>query len=274
MTCFKTTELACGADWDPAAAGGSGAGGPDGSGRGSGNGSGGSSAGPWSARPQAWQRSASFLLKDPQFGHGWSFGMGLLRADDRGHVEPPVLEDERRESGLVVRAAHLGHADSPLHLDVRDRMHFEFQDPVREEGLVPPRLGRLEPEERSLGSRLPEDERRRPEIPEPLEELEQLRPSIRELREDLEGLQRINHDQVDPIDVLLRRQGAPEELHPRFRRALPDLLLDRADVEDVDVAADRLHVEAHGGHLILEALPRLLEGDVEASGASLRRVPM
>src|SRR5205823_6136042 len=162
----------------------------------------------------------SFLMKDPQFGHGWSFGMGLLWADDRGHVEPPVLEDERRESGLVVRAAHLGHADSPLHLDVRDRMHLEFQDPVREEGLVPPRLGRLEPEERSLGSRLPEDERRRPEIPEPLEELEQLRPSIRELREDLEGLQRINHDQVDPIDVLLRRQGAPEELHPRFRRAL------------------------------------------------------
>src|SRR5207237_366518 len=127
MTCFKTTELACGADWDPAAAGGSGAGGPDGSGRGSGNGSGGSSAGPWSARPQAWQRSASFLLKDPQFGHGWSFGMGLLQADDRRHVEPPVLEDERGESRLVVRAAHLRHADPPLDLDVRVRRRNSIQ---------------------------------------------------------------------------------------------------------------------------------------------------
>src|SRR5438105_15645074 len=147
MTCFKTTELACGADWDPAAAGGSGAGGPDGAGRGSGNGSGGSAAGPWGARPQAWQRSASFLLKDPQFGHGWSFGMGLLQADDRRHVEPPVLEDERGESRLVVRAAHLRHADPPLDLDVRDLIHLEFQDPVREEGLFPARQGSLELQE-------------------------------------------------------------------------------------------------------------------------------
>src|SRR5207244_502893 len=106
-------------------AGGFGTGGADGSGRGSENGSGSGSAGPWRASPHVWQWRASFLLKDPQFGHGWSFGMGLLRADDRGHVEPPVLEDERRESGLVVRAAHIGHADSPLHRDVRGRIQPE-----------------------------------------------------------------------------------------------------------------------------------------------------
>src|SRR5256885_7859285 len=56
--------------------------------------------------------------------------------------------------------------------------------------------------------------------------------------------------------------------------ALADLLLNRPNVEDVDVAADRLHVEPHRGHLALEALPGLLERHIEALRAAFPRVPM
>src|SRR6267378_3095533 len=117
-----------------------------------------------------------------------------------------------------------------------------------------------------------EDEGRRAEVPQPLEQAEQLRPAVLEFREDLERLERVDHDEVDAVDVFLRRHRPPEELHPRLRRALPDLFLNRADIEDVDVRADRLDVEPHRGHLALEARSRLFQGDVQAFRVPLPRV--
>src|SRR5205809_8135689 len=100
-------------------------------------------------------------------------------------------------------------------------MHLQLEDAVREEGLVATRLRRLDPEEGRFGRGLREDDRRRAEVPKPLEEAEQVRTTVFEPREDLEGLQRVDHDEVDAFDVFLRLQGAAEEIHPRFRRALP-----------------------------------------------------
>src|SRR6266705_3210076 len=221
-------------------------------------------AGLSSRRPQIRQLTASGRLNDAQPGHWIEFGMDHLWTDDRHHLESPFVEHERRESGLVVRTPHLLDPDPALDLDVRDRVHLELDDPVREERLVPSRLWGLESEVRRLRGRLREHERGRSEVSQPLEQPEELRAAILELREDLEGLERVDDNQVHPVDVLLRRHRPPEEFHPRFRRALPDLLLDRPDVEDVHVGADGLHVEPHRGHLGLEARSRLLQGDVQA----------
>src|SRR5438445_5916430 len=174
----------------------------------------------------------------------------------------------------MVGAAHLQDSDPPPHLDVRDRVHLELEDPVREERLVPPGLRRLEPEERGVGRRLREDEGRPAEVPQPLEEPEQFRPPVLKLREDLERLERVDDQEVHSVNVLLRRQRAAEELHPRLRGALADLCLDRADVDDVQIAAHRLDVEPHRGHLPLQARAGLLKRHVEALRMPVPRVPM
>src|SRR6266571_1310517 len=170
--------------------------------------------------------------------------------------------------------AHLRHPDAALDLDVRDLVHLELEDPVREERFIAPRLGRLEPQERGLARGLREHEGRRTEVAEPFEKLEQFGSAVGKLGEDFEGLQRIDDDEVHSVDVFLRRERPPEELHPWLGRALADLLLDRPDVEDVDVPADPFDIETHRGHLVLEALPRLLEGHVEAPHTAFLRVPM
>src|SRR3989441_1366501 len=174
----------------------------------------------------------------------------------------------------MVGAAHLQDPDPPLDLDVRDRVHLELENPVREERLVPPGLRRLEPEERGVGRRLREDEGRPAEVPQPLEDPEPFRSPVLKLREDLERLERVDDQDVHAVNVLLRRQRAAEELHPRLRRALADLFLDRADVDDVQVAAHRLDVEAHRGHLPLQARAGLLKGHVQALRMPAQRVPV
>src|SRR5206468_3728573 len=210
-------------------------------------------AGAPSVRPQFRQLTASARFMDAHDGHGIEFGMDHLRTDDRYDLEPPLVEHEGGEPRLVVRTAHLLDPNPPLDLDVRDRVHLELDDPVREERLVPPRLGSFESEVRRLRCGFGEHQGRRAEIPQPLEQPEQLRPAVLELREDLERLERVDDDEVDAIDIFFRRHRAPKEFHPRLRRALPDLFLNRADIEDVHVRADRLHVEPHRGHLGLEA---------------------
>src|SRR3972149_3181314 len=92
---------------------------------------------------------------------------------------------------------------STLPRDLGDGVHLELDEAAREVRLVAPRLGRFEAEERGLGRRLREDERRRPEVPQPLEELEQLRAAVLELREDLERLEGVDHDEGHAGDVLL-----------------------------------------------------------------------
>src|SRR5207245_10090380 len=121
--------------------------------------------------------------------------MDPLRTDDGCDLESSILEDERRESRPMVGAAHLQDSDPPLDLDVRDRVHLELENPVREERLVPPGLRRLEPEERGVGRRLREDEGRPAEVPQPLEEPEQFRSPVLELREDLERLERVRSEE-------------------------------------------------------------------------------
>src|SRR5437867_226423 len=229
-------------------------------------------AGLSSRRPQTRQLTTSGRFNDEQPGHRIEFGMDHLWTDDGHDLEAALVEHERGESGLVVRTPHLLDPDPALDLDVRDRVHLELDDSVREDRLVPPRLWGLESEVGRLRGRLREHERGRAEVSQPFEKPEELRAAILELREDLERLERVDDDQVHPVDVLLRRHRPPEEFHPRFRCALPHLFLDRPDVEDVHIGADGLHVEAHRGHLGLEARSRLLQGDVQAFRVPLARV--
>src|SRR2546428_1753455 len=230
---------------------------------------------PWgvpSFRPQVRQLTASTRFWDAQDGQGIEFGMDHLGTDDRYDLEAPLVEHEGGESRLVVRAPHLLDPDSALNLDVRDRVHLELNDSVCEVRLVPPRLRSLESEVRRFRCGFCEHESGRPQVPQPLEQSEQLRPAVLEFREDLERLERVDDNEVDAVDVLLRRHRPPEEVHPGLRCALPDLFLNRADIEDVDVRADRFDVEPHRGHLGLEARSRLLQGDVQPFRVPLPRV--
>src|SRR3989441_6118466 len=188
--------------------------------------------------------------------------------------EPPPREAGAGDPGRGGGPALLGDRAPPLDLDVRDRVHLELENPVREERLVPPGLRRLEPEERGVGRRLREDEGRPAEVPQPLEEPEQFRSPVLKLREDLERLERVDGQEVHAINVLLRRQRAAKELHPRLRGAFADLFLNRADVDNVQIAAHRLDVEAHRGHLPLQARAGLLKGHVQALRMPVPRVPM
>src|SRR5207245_11547978 len=145
-------------------------------------------AGLSSRRPQIRQLTASGRFNDAQPGHWIEFGMDHLWTDDRHDLEAPLVEHERGESCLVVRAPHLLDPDPALDLDVRDRVHLELDDSVREERLVPPRLWGLESEVGRLRGRLREHESGRAEVSQPFEKPEELRAAILELREDLKRL--------------------------------------------------------------------------------------
>src|SRR5207245_6505183 len=125
-------------------------------------------------------------------GQGSQLRVAPLRTDDRRDLEAPRVEDEGGKSRLVVRAPHLLDPDPTLDLNVRNRVHLELDDPVREVRLVPPRLRSLESEVRRLRCGLRQHEGRRAEIPQPLEQAEELRPAVLELREDLERLERVD----------------------------------------------------------------------------------
>src|SRR2546427_1207927 len=144
-----------------------------------------------SFRPQVRQLTASTRFGDAQDGQGIEFGMDHLGTDDRYDLEAPLVEHERGESRLVVRTAHLLDPDPALDLDVRDRVHLELDDSVREERLVPSRLRGLESKVGRLRGRLREHECGRAEVSQPLEQSEELRAAILELREDFERLQRV-----------------------------------------------------------------------------------
>src|SRR3989442_1306050 len=77
-----------------------------------------------------------------------------------GGPHPPPGLWRRRDPGGGGRAVFFWGAAPPLDLDVRDRVHLELEDPVREERLVPTGLRRFEPEERSVRRRFREDEGR------------------------------------------------------------------------------------------------------------------
>src|SRR6267378_1668769 len=200
--------------------------------------------------------------------------MSHLEAHDGCDLEATALEDEGGETCLVMRPAHLAHPNPTLDLDVGDLVHLELEYSVREERLVTPRLRRLEAEERRLGRGFGEDEGRRAEITEPFEEPEQFRAPVVELREDFERLEGVEDNEVDSVDVLARPEGSPQEFHPWFRGTPPNLLLNRSHVEDMDIAPDGLDIEAHRRHLVLQALPSLLEGNIQALRPPLQGVPM
>src|SRR6267378_6448425 len=200
--------------------------------------------------------------------------MSHLEAHDGCDLEATALEDEGGETCHVMRPAHLAHPNPTLDLDVGYLMHLELEDSVGEECFVAPRLRWLEPEEGGFGRGLREDERRRAEVSQPFEEPEQFRAPVLELREDFERLEGVEDNEVDSVDVLARPEGSPQEFHPWFRGTPPNLLLNRSHVEDMDIAPDGLDIEAHRRHLVLQALPSLLKGNVQALRPPLQGVSM
>jgi len=115
-------------------------------------------------------------------------------------------------------------------------------------------------------------ERRDLELPEPLEEPEQVVPRVVELRhhlEDWEGVDREDrhvHRLVEVVDVHL------EDLEPGLARELLQLLPDQPEVQHAQLRLEALDVHPEARDVLQEAIPGLLEGDVDAPEPVVLRV--
>src|SRR5438128_9263960 len=109
--------------------------------------------------------------------------------------ETSVVDVHREVSGLVCRPAHRDDPQPSLRGKVRNEMHAEVDDAVREEVLVPSALEDV-PGDEPIGT-LRDEEARDAEIPQPLEQPVHLPAAMLELRQDLEGFERVDHDQVE-----------------------------------------------------------------------------
>src|SRR5713226_8276447 len=92
---------------------------------------------------------------------------------------------------VLVHAPHLHAPHAALVRAVRDRLHAQVDDAVREELL-------LEGPGRGLEAGLLRDEEARdPEVPQPLEEAERLDASIFELQDQFEGVPGVDHEKLE-----------------------------------------------------------------------------
>src|SRR3989449_3732457 len=182
------------------------------------------------------------------------------RAHRPGDPETSVVDVHREVSGLVFRAAHLDDPQPSLCGEVRDEMHAEVDDAVREEVLVPSALEDV-PGDEPIGP-LRDEEARDPKVPQPLEQSVHLAPTVLELRQDLERLERVDHDQVESPLFFDRSDRSLEAREPV--RLLGKEVLRRPRVKDDERTFRDLEWEAQAAHLLEQARCAFLQAQIEA----------
>src|SRR3989449_5467225 len=144
--------------------------------------------------------------------------------------------------------------------EVRDEMHAEVDDAVREEVLVPSALEDV-PGDEPIGT-LRDEEARDAEIPQPLEQSVHLAPTVLELRQDLERLERVDHDQVESPLFFDRSDRSLEAREPVGLLAKEVLRGPR--VKDDERTFRDLEWEAQAAHLLEQARRPFLQAQIEA----------
>src|SRR5438445_11393655 len=174
--------------------------------------------------------------------------------------EPSVVAVPAEVSGLVFGPAHLDDPQPSLCGEVRDEMHAEVDDAVREEVLVPSALEDV-PGDEPIGT-LRDEEARDAEIPQPLEQSVHLAPTVLELRQDLERLERVDHDQVESPLFFDRSDRSLEAREPVGLLAKEVLRGPR--VKDDERTFRDLEWEAQAAHLLEQARCAFLQAQIEA----------
>src|SRR5438552_18843023 len=133
--------------------------------------------------------------------------------------------------------------------EVREEMHAEVDDAVREEVLVPSALEDVPGDEPVCP--LCDEEARDSEIPQPLEQSVHLAPTVLELRQDLERLERVDHDQVESPLFFDRSDRSLEAREPV--RLLGKEVLRGPRVKDDEGAFGDFERKAETAHLLEQA---------------------
>src|SRR6266568_4956749 len=188
--------------------------------------------------------------------------------DRAGHLESAILEGKGEGARIVLRGPHLRHAQPPLHVEVRRRMHLELHDAVREIRLRGRMGGRAEVH-RLLGYQ----EGQGTKVAQPLEEEIQVGPGILHLRHRLEDVKGVDDEDRDPVRFHHVVAVHLEQLEPRAAALeVVQVLADAPHVEDLQVLP-RLRVRhPEGRHVLERDVLRLLQREVRGLPALLQRV--
>src|SRR2546425_5729998 len=185
----------------------------------------------------------------------------FIRLRESARDPEAIVEDERVVARVVPRPSHLDDPQLSLHPELALSREPEVQDPVHEILLLVLRVRSAAGirTTRAVRRQFSEEERGALEVPKPTDEREHLPTRLTELREDFECIERVEDEEAvverlaDPLRVEL------EQVEPRLVRRSGQLLPQRAEIQDAQVAVGVVEPVAEAFRVVDQARPALLE---------------